>query len=147
MRFNEAIDRAIAESIVRFRHEVDRSRDLFLAILSHDLRTPLSAIIMAANVLLRTAGNPAQDAAMAAKILNSGGRMAQIISDLLVFSRTKLGNKLPVKLEEVNLSRVVEGVWMNYAHFIPRGTSRSVNTAISRGPGMAADCPRWSATC
>ena len=110
VRFNEAIDQAIAEAIDRFRHEMDRSRDLFLAILSHDLRTPLGAIIMAANVLLRTAGNRAQDAGMASKILNSGARMAQIISDLLVFSRTRLGNKLPVQLGEVNLSQVVEGV-------------------------------------
>jgi signal transduction histidine kinase len=65
---------------------------------------------MAGNVLLRTAGNRAQDADMASKIVNSGARMAQIISDLLVFSRTRLGNQLPVKLEDVNLSRVVEGV-------------------------------------
>jgi signal transduction histidine kinase len=43
-RFNEAIDQALAESIGNYSDEVARSRDTFLAILGHDLRSPLSAI-------------------------------------------------------------------------------------------------------
>ena len=43
-RFNESIDQALAESIANYSDEVARSRDTFLAILGHDLRSPLSAI-------------------------------------------------------------------------------------------------------
>src|SRR3954471_18775609 len=43
-RFNEAIDQALAESIANYSDEVARSRDTFLAILGHDLRSPLAAI-------------------------------------------------------------------------------------------------------
>src|SRR5688572_19566893 len=40
-RFNEAIDQALAESITRYTHDIDRSKEMFLAILGHDLRSPL----------------------------------------------------------------------------------------------------------
>ena len=50
-RFNEAVDQALAESIASYSNEVDRSRDTFLAILGHDLRSPLSAVAMSAAYL------------------------------------------------------------------------------------------------
>jgi signal transduction histidine kinase len=54
MRFNEAIDEALAASIVRYSAEVDHSRQTFLAILGHDLRSPLSSILMSASLLLKS---------------------------------------------------------------------------------------------
>lgn len=44
IRFNEAIDQAIAESLAVFLVEVDKTRDLFLGMLCHDLRGPLATI-------------------------------------------------------------------------------------------------------
>jgi signal transduction histidine kinase len=44
MRFNEAVDQAIAESVAFYSQEVDRSRQLFLGILGHDPRNPLNAM-------------------------------------------------------------------------------------------------------
>jgi signal transduction histidine kinase len=43
-RFNESIDQALAESIANYSDSVSHSRDTFLAILGHDLRSPLSTI-------------------------------------------------------------------------------------------------------
>ena len=43
-RFNESIDQLLAESIARYAQDVDRSKDLFLGVLGHDLRNPLGAI-------------------------------------------------------------------------------------------------------
>ena len=40
IRFNEAIDEALAESTAAYAEQVNRSRDIFLAILGHDLRAP-----------------------------------------------------------------------------------------------------------
>jgi len=45
-RFNEAIDEAIAESVSHYSGEVERWRNIFLGVLGHDLRSPLSAILM-----------------------------------------------------------------------------------------------------
>lgn len=51
-RFNEALDQALAESVERYSSEVSKSRDMFLAVLGHDLRGPLTAVRMGADLLL-----------------------------------------------------------------------------------------------
>ncbi len=53
-RFNEAVDQAIAESLTVLVAEMDKARDLFLGILGHDLRGPLSAIASSASAVLHT---------------------------------------------------------------------------------------------
>ena len=62
-RFNEAVDQAIAESLQVFVTEVDRARDLFLGMLGHDLRGPLSTIASSATLEVRTRPNDSQRAA------------------------------------------------------------------------------------
>ena len=49
-RFNEAIDQALAESIASYSERVAHSRNTFLAILGHDLRSPLSAVTSALQI-------------------------------------------------------------------------------------------------
>jgi len=44
MLFNEGMDKALAESVQRYSSEVAASRDMFLAVLGHDLRGPLTGI-------------------------------------------------------------------------------------------------------
>src|SRR5688572_24187621 len=51
IRFNEAIDQSLAESTSRFAQDLGHSREMFLAMLGHDLRTPLGAMIGAAHVI------------------------------------------------------------------------------------------------
>lgn len=45
IRFNEAIDQAITESVRFFNTQVEQARDLLLGMLGHDMRTPLSTVI------------------------------------------------------------------------------------------------------
>jgi signal transduction histidine kinase len=54
IRFNDAVDQALAESISSYGASVQTSHNIFLALLSHDLRTPRSAFLLGADVLLRT---------------------------------------------------------------------------------------------
>ena len=63
-RFNEAVDQAIAESLQVFVTEMDRARDLFLGMLGHDLRGPLSTIASSATLELRTRPKDSQRAAI-----------------------------------------------------------------------------------
>jgi signal transduction histidine kinase len=51
VRFNEAIDQAIAESIGFFSAQVDQARNLLLGMLGHDMRSPLNTILMTAQYL------------------------------------------------------------------------------------------------
>src|SRR5688572_25421053 len=48
MRFNEAIDEALAESINYFNRQIEQARNLLLGMLGHDLRSPLQSIEMTA---------------------------------------------------------------------------------------------------
>ena len=53
-RFHEAIDQALAESVTRYTQDINESKEMFLAILGHDLRTPLGATLMASRFMLDT---------------------------------------------------------------------------------------------
>ena len=95
-RFNEAVDQALAESIASYSDEVASSRDTFLAILGHDLRSPLSAVSMSAHYL-GTAGRVATEGQPAlGRIRQSVLTMSLMIKDLLEYTRTRLGKRIPV---------------------------------------------------
>jgi signal transduction histidine kinase len=51
IRFNEAIDQAIAESVGHFHRTVERYRNLLLGMLGHDMRSPLNSIQVTAAYL------------------------------------------------------------------------------------------------
>src|ERR1019366_5070726 len=46
LRFNEAIDAALAEAVDRFTTRTNEYRDQLIAIVSHDLRNPLGGILL-----------------------------------------------------------------------------------------------------
>ena len=90
IRFNEAIDQALAESVDFFSAQVDQARNLFFGMLGHDMRSPLQTIQMTARYLSEmNAGASVSDAA--ARLINSGTRMKELLDDLLDFNRTKFG--------------------------------------------------------
>lgn len=85
--------------------QADRSKDEFLAMLSHELRSPLSAAGMAA-ALLRPVGVTSESAnKMGALIGRQVTHMSRLIEDLLDVSRISRGlvqlEKAPVNLSEV----------------------------------------------
>lgn len=108
IRFNEAIDQALAESVVTYADRVTRTRDLFLAILGHDLRGPLATIAMAGEVLKRP-GVPEQlRLELGARVDRSAAMMHAIIEDLLGFAREQLGSHIPIKPAPGDLRQVCE---------------------------------------
>jgi signal transduction histidine kinase len=106
-RFNEAIDQALAESIANYSDEVARSRDTFLAILGHDLRSPLAAIANS-SLYLGTPGLLPRGAPLnAARRINfSAAKMDAMINDLLEYTRTRLGRAIPVSLEPASMEQI-----------------------------------------
>lgn len=95
-RFNESIDQALAESVDSYSSAVTTSRDMFLAVLGHDLRSPLSAISMTGRLLLKPelSDKARHDAGM--RIQRASTAMDLLISDLLEFTRTRLGSGIPI---------------------------------------------------
>lgn len=110
MRFNEAIDQAIAESITRYTEDLDYSKEMFLAILGHDLRSPLGAVIMASQFMVDTGTLVEPSLTLATRIVRSGNRMTQMVSDLLDFTRGRLGSGIPVSVAAMDLGVAVRHV-------------------------------------
>jgi signal transduction histidine kinase len=95
IRFNEAVDQAVAESTSRYAAELALSRDTFMAILAHDLRSPLNAITMLSFLLERGAPNDTVRK-QSGQIQRSAKEMANMIRELLEYTRTQLGKGIPV---------------------------------------------------
>lgn len=107
MRFNEAIDQAIAESITRYTEDLDRSKEMFLAILGHDLRSPLGAVITSSQFMLDTGELVEPHLTLTTRIGRSARRMNQMVEDLLDFTRGRLGSGMPIVRAPMDLGLVV----------------------------------------
>ncbi|KAF0862651.1 sensor histidine kinase KdpD [Pseudomonas sp. LD120] len=104
IRFNEAIDEALAESTAAYAEQVSRSRDIFLAILGHDLRAPLQAVSMSTDLLARKVALDADAQAFVSRIKSGTRHMGAMVNDLLEFVRSRLGNGLPIDPAPMDLS-------------------------------------------
>jgi signal transduction histidine kinase len=109
-RFNEGIDQALSESIMRFSDKLDRSRELFMGALGHDLRGPLHVILSAAAYLQNPEISERKRADMAEYVLQSANHMRRMIDDLLDVARTKLGGSLPIDLSSADAGEICNRV-------------------------------------
>ncbi|NKJ49831.1 two-component sensor histidine kinase [Burkholderia sp. SG-MS1] len=106
IRFNEAIDQALTESVNFFTAQVDQSRNLLLGMLGHDMRSPLQTIQVTAHHLAKL--NDGQEVSTAAaRLIRSGARMQALLEDMLDFSRTRLGLGIRVTQTSVDLGALV----------------------------------------
>ncbi|MDD1137346.1 HAMP domain-containing histidine kinase [Pseudomonas sp. TNT2022 ID233] len=104
IRFNEAIDEALAESTAAYAEQVNRSRDIFLAILGHDLRAPLQAVSMSTELLMRKTALEGDALTCALNIKQGARHMAAMVSDLLELVRSRLGKSLPIEPAPMDLA-------------------------------------------
>ncbi|PZW71336.1 RsbRD-like negative regulator of sigma factor [Pseudomonas sp. URMO17WK12:I1] len=109
-RFHEAIDQALTEFIANYSRALEASRTLFLGILGHDLRNPLGAILLGAEMLLRNTERGDKSATIAGQIHVSAERANRIVGDLLDFARSHLGMTLPVRFQTVDLVAVCKRI-------------------------------------
>ncbi len=109
VRFNEAVDQAVAESTARYAAEMALSRDTFMAILAHDLRSPLNAINMLADMLERAAGTDS-GRQQSGQIRSCAKEMGKMIGDLLEYSRTSLGKGIPVTTSDCDIAGICRAV-------------------------------------
>jgi len=89
------------------RTETLRLSEMLMAMLGHDLRGPLSAMLMSAMVLERRAENDASRQA-AVRIQSSGKRMSRMIGDLLDLARARLAGGIAVLRAEMDLAAVLQ---------------------------------------
>jgi signal transduction histidine kinase len=91
------------------RTETLRLNEMFSALLAHDLRNPLSAILASAQLLKRRSQDPhAQEAST--RILASGKHMGRLIEDMLDLARARLAGGIVLKREPCDIKVLVERV-------------------------------------
>lgn len=122
VRFNEAIDQAQTESMARYTKLLRDAQSLFLAILGHDVRSPLGAVSMGAQVLLHDQTLPSKVLKVGLSIFNSSKRVDDIVRDLLDFSTSHLGDGIPIDPYTVDLGEICLNVVEEARTFHPDRT-------------------------
>jgi signal transduction histidine kinase len=84
-------------------------REQFIAVLGHDLRNPLSSILMSAGFLLALPQEPRQQTVLE-RIQGSGERMSRMIDDIMDFARGRLGGGMTLTVEPVEVDALVAQV-------------------------------------
>jgi two-component system, sensor histidine kinase and response regulator len=94
---------------LREKTETLRLNEMLTAVLSHDLRSPLNAVLTSAVLIQRrSTEQPVKDTA--ARILSSGKRMSRMIEDMLDMARARLAGGIPLKREAADLGALVDRV-------------------------------------
>lgn len=104
IRFNEAIDQAIAESLSHYTKTLDHSRHLFLGILGHDLRNPIGAVSVSADRIAKLGPLNERQAALAVRIKDASSRAIRTLDDLLDLTRVQFGSDLPIFRDRMDMA-------------------------------------------
>ncbi len=90
--------------------ETAKLRERFIGILGHDLRNPLNAITMAAQILLTRDDVPEASVGLVRRITRSATRIENMVSDLLDFARGRLGGFMPIDRKACDAVAIVRQV-------------------------------------
>ncbi len=85
------------------RTEALRVNEMFMAVLSHDLRNPLQTIKMSASLLKRQT-DASKNEELAERLLGNSQRMARMVDDLLDVTRIRQAGGLRLSLAEMDLA-------------------------------------------
>lgn len=88
-------------------YQENRFRELFMGILGHDLRTPLSVISLGADNLEASLTTP-REKLTAQLIRRNAEQIRRLVNDLLDFTRVRLGDTLPFHPQRVDLCTLCE---------------------------------------
>jgi PAS domain S-box-containing protein len=86
--------------------QIGKLQEQFVAIVGHDLRTPLSVISLSASTILKHGGLSPEQQATLARITRSAQRMREIIHEVLDVARARQGLGIPVVKERTDLAEV-----------------------------------------
>ena len=98
-------NQALSEA-VHAAETANRAKSTFLSNMSHDIRTPMNAIIGFATLAVSNIDNKTRVQDYLSKILSSGNHLLSLINDILDTSRIESG-KIHLEETEVNLSEVL----------------------------------------
>ncbi len=104
----EVHNRQLAEAL-QAAQAASNSKTTFLSNMSHDIRTPMNAVLGFATLLERDAENPDKVREYTKKIMASGHHLLSLINDILDVSKIESG-KVVLSVEEFTLNDLVSSV-------------------------------------
>ncbi len=107
--------------------EANRAKDFFLAVVSHELRSPLNAILGWAKILLSKKVDDETRQNALKTIEKSARAQAKLIDDLVDSSRVASG-KLRLELRPVNIYEVIENVYLAQ---LPAAEARKISLTLT----------------
>ncbi len=102
-------DDALAERSAAILQEAERlisRKDTFVGILGHDLRNPLSAILLGCKRLAQAPDVPSKYKATMDRVVHAAVRMEHMIQDILDFARTSSGVTFPISSRSANVEEI-----------------------------------------
>ncbi len=137
------IDRDIQQrrSLERSLQEAVQARERMLAIVSHDLRNPLSVVMMAAKLIERWASPDLSGERLkkhANAIVHEAERMGRLVVDLLDISKIEAGRSLHVELARRDGAEILR---QSVERLEPLARARRITLAVEASPEVyALDC-------
>ncbi|HEY3877526.1 MAG TPA: HAMP domain-containing sensor histidine kinase [Trebonia sp.] len=120
------------------RTGTDQQRAQFLAVVSHEMRTPLTSIISFSELLQGESAGLSPDGLRFLGIIErNADRLLRLIDDLLMLNRLEAGG-LPLELTEVSLPELAAEAVKN-AQPVAAKSRVSVHLDAGEGPPVAAD--------
>jgi len=108
LRFNEAIDQVMTESLGRFTEKLTHSGSLFVGTLVHDFRGPLAAVDTSAKALLTRGKLDDEQAGLVSQIEASTSLISRLVSDLIDAVRIHLHEDMPIATAPMEIGSVVQ---------------------------------------
>jgi len=105
--FPECFHNVIAILARAYFAELEREKEKFINILAHDLKTPLTAIMLMAQTLWKQKLSPVRQTDVSEKIWRAGKAMSELIDSMLEYGKLKTGRGAMV-LEEVDIVAVIK---------------------------------------
>jgi signal transduction histidine kinase len=106
-RFNEAVDQAIAEVIRRFAEKSDRYSDVFLGVLTHEVRNPLSVIKLSGEALKAGQLQETQSRSVE-RILKGARSIDRLVNDLSIVVRSRMRVPFPLTRASADLGEICQ---------------------------------------
>jgi hypothetical protein len=120
-RFGESMDQSLAAAVSSYNKRIEQSRQMFLAILGHDLRNPLNCIRMATHLVKKE--DPGSVKAISL-IDTSTDAIIRLVNDLIDFSLGAMGGAMQLNRGPVNLNQLCQEVIASYRATHPGRTLR-----------------------
>ena len=106
-RTAESRNKAALEDALNIAKEANEAKSTFLSNMSHDIRTPMNAIVGLSTLLQRDCDKPDKVREHTKKIVASSRHMLGLINDILDMSKIESGNT-SINVSELNLAEIVE---------------------------------------